>query len=229
MKQVPEMTEHVHGLHRLEWRLKYAMVANVALVTVALTLAGSAFYRSWIRPPYAPGGNLQVGQLALVDKSGRTRALLLVADDGSASLRLSDSKGQPRATFGVGGDGEPALGLADRDGQLRAAVAVDASGAGSIGFFDHRQRLRARLGLGQEDDPALDFMDDAQRVRALLSIERNESLLRIADQEGRTRIGLGLSLGVPGIIVFDKDGEVVTRIPSSNPSPEPGRSLEGDR
>ncbi len=152
MKQVPEMTEHVHGLHRLEWRLKYTMFANVALVTVALTLAGSAFYRSWIRPPYAPGGNLQVGQLALVDKSGRTRALL-VADDGSASLRLSDSKGLPRATFGVGRDGAPALGLADRDGQLRAAVAVDASEAGSIGFFDHHQRLRARLGARPRGRP----------------------------------------------------------------------------
>src|SRR5256712_4287365 len=175
MKQVPEMTAHVHALHRLEWRLKYTMFANVALVTVALALAGSAFYRSWIRPPYAPGGHLQVGQLALVDKSGRTRALLLVADDGSASLRLSDSKGLPRATFGVGRDGAPALGLADRNGQLRAAVAVDASGAGSIGFFDHRQRVRARLGLGQEDDPALDFMDDGQRVRALRGFERNES------------------------------------------------------
>lgn len=196
----------------LERRLKVIVVVTLAAAAM-VGLAGAAVFLTWSAGFRLRQGGIEARRFALVDEHGRPRAVLSVQENGAASLYLTDGKGTPRATLGVGKDGVPALGLGDEDGTLRAAMAVAADGGCSLGFFDGHQNVRARLGLRPDAVPALDIFDDAQRDRVLLSVEPGRSLLRIADRSGQTRIGLGLSAGSPGIVVFDQNGAPVGQLP----------------
>jgi hypothetical protein len=198
-------------VERLERRLRTTSGAMVALVAAGLGLSAWAVDLSWHRQP--PSMNVEARRFALVDEHGRPRAVLAVQDGGAASLYLTDSRGTPRATMSVAADGTPAIGLGGKNATLRLAMAVSDEGESSIGLFDGDRKLRAKLAVGPDGVPSLNILDDAQHVRALLSVEKNQSLLRIADRAGQTRLGLGLSFGAPGIAVFDRDGSTMARLP----------------
>jgi hypothetical protein len=187
-------------------RRRWGSISALVFAGASLGLSAVAFSRS-------SRGTIEVRRLVLTDAHGMGRAVLSVRDDGSAGLYLTDVRGTPRATLGVGADGVPALGLGDRDGMLRVALAVGADGAANLGFFDMQQNVRARLGIRPDAAPALDIFDDAQHDRVLLSVEPGRSLLRIADRSGQTRLGLGLSEGSPGIVIFDPRGGPISRLP----------------
>ena len=198
-------------VERLERRLRRTGGAIVILVAVALGLSAWAVDLAWRRQ--APLADVEARRFALVDERGTPRAVLAVQDGGAASLYLTDSRGTARATMSVGADGTPAVGLGGKDATLRLAMAVSDDGESSIGLFDGDRKLRAKLAVGPDGVPSLNILDDAQHVRALLSVEKNQSLLRIADRAGQTRLGLGLSFGAPGIAVFDRDGSTMMRLP----------------
>jgi hypothetical protein len=197
-------------VERLERRLRTTSGAMVALVAAALSLSAWAVDLAWRGQP--PRTSLEAHRFALVDDHGAPRAVLAV-DGGAANLYLTDAQGTPRATMSVAADGTPAIGLGGKDATLRLAMAVSDDGESSIGLFDGDRRLRAKLAVGPDGVPSLNILDDAQHVRALLSVEKNQSLLRIADRAGQTRLGLGLSFGAPGIAVFDRDGSTMMRLP----------------
>ncbi len=206
----PAIAARVDALgRRMKWT---ALMALMALGTT-FGLDGAALYlaRRWSAQRVAEG--IEARRFTLLDERGKARAVLAVEENGAATLSFIDTGATRRASVGVGSDGVPALGLGDGHGTLRAALAVDGDGRSSIGFFDGERNLRARLGVGPDGTPALNILDDAQRERVLLSVEPGRSLLRIADRAGQTRIGLGLSAGSPGIVVFDEDGAPIRRLP----------------
>jgi hypothetical protein len=201
------------GIDALGRRLKWTTL--IALTTLGTTLGlGAAVIHLARRGPSRDGtGGIEGRRFTLLDERGKARAILGVEENGAATLSFVDSLGTHRASVGVGPEGVPALGLGDGHGALRAALAVDGDGRSSIGFFDAQRNLRARLGVGPDGTPALNILDDAQRERVLLSVEPGRSLLRIADRSGQTRIGLGLSAGSPGIVMFDEGGAPIGRLP----------------
>lgn len=197
----------VERLVRGHRRLKRVTAAG--LIT-ALSLGSAAFYAVWERQT---ADEVAARRFTLRDLEGKLRASLTVREDGGATLYFPDQNGAPRAMLGVSVNGTPALAMSDKEGTLRAAVSVSPDGAASVGFFDGRATLRARLGTEGDGLPSLQLLDDKHGVRAVLSVEKDRSLLRIADGNGQVRLGMGLSNDSPGIVVFDRDGVTITKIP----------------
>lgn len=56
-------------------------------------------------------------EFRLVDKRGKTRAVLRFSPIGGASLAMLDASGKVRAAFGLVKDGTPFLGMLDKNGQ----------------------------------------------------------------------------------------------------------------
>jgi hypothetical protein len=56
-------------------------------------------------------------EFRLVDKRGKTRAVLRFSPGGGPSLAMIDENGKVRAAFGLVKDGTPFLGMLDKNGQ----------------------------------------------------------------------------------------------------------------
>jgi hypothetical protein len=70
-----------------------------------------------------------------MDKDGNPRATLIVAPDGSPTLRLADQH-RGRVGLDVTPDGLPGLALISTDGKTRAALTLNSDGAGAMTLFD---------------------------------------------------------------------------------------------
>jgi hypothetical protein len=70
-----------------------------------------------------------------MDKEGNPRATMIVAPDGSPTLRLADQH-RARAGLSLTPDGLPGLALLSTDGKTRAALTLNSDGAGALTLFD---------------------------------------------------------------------------------------------
>ena len=184
----PAIAARVDALGR---KMKWAAFMALTALGTTFGLGGAALYLAhrWSAQSVAEG--IEARRFTLLDERGKARAVLAVEENGGATLSFIDALGTRQTSVGVGSDGVPVLSAS----------------------FDGERNLRARLGVGPDGTPALNNLDDAQRERVLLSVEPGRSLLRIADRAGQTRIGLGLSAGSPGLVVFDEDGAPIRRLP----------------
>lgn len=196
-------------IERLERRNRGLGGVTVASLVTALTAAGASFHAT--SQPQSLD-EVEARRFTLRDPEGTVRATLMIGEDGGATLYFPDRDGVPRATLGVSANGTPALAMTDTDGTLRAALSVSPDGAASVGFFDGRS-LRARLGVEADGPPSLRLLDDKRGVRAAISADEKRSQLQIADGSGQTRVGLGLYHDSPGIVVSDRNGATIVRIP----------------
>ena len=88
-----------------------------ALLTIGIAAALGVAVATWIVLANAPPPAYVTARGFLVkDAAGKTRAVLGVASNGSASLALTDDGGAPRASLSVDGEGSPQLALTTRDG-----------------------------------------------------------------------------------------------------------------
>lgn len=88
-----------------------------ALLTIGIAATLGIAVASWVMVANAPPPNYVSARGFLVkDASGKTRAVLGVASNGSASLAITDDGGGPRASLSVDGAGSPQLALTTRDG-----------------------------------------------------------------------------------------------------------------
>ena len=93
-------------------------------------------------------------RLLLIDANKRTRAMLVVGDDGNVSLNFYDRNNQNRAALGVSPDGSPILRLSkdgafelvDNNNQTRAKISLSADGHPSLRLYDEDGKSRAILG-----------------------------------------------------------------------------------
>lgn len=94
-------------LEQVERRLRFAAVAWVASVLVAILL-GVAAQQAVSQPEV-----LRARRIEVVDAAGRTRISLGTAPDGTSWLGLQDAAGEIRAGLAVFPDGSPRLTLWD--------------------------------------------------------------------------------------------------------------------
>lgn len=88
-----------------------------ALLTIGFAASLGVAVATWIVVGNAPPPAYVSARGFLVkDASGKTRAVLGVASNGSASLAITDDAGSPRAALSVDGAGSPQLALTTRDG-----------------------------------------------------------------------------------------------------------------
>jgi hypothetical protein len=70
-----------------------------------------------------------------MDKNGNPRASIIVASDGTPTLRLGDEH-RGRIGMDMTPDGRPGLALIGSDGKTRAALTLNTDGAGALTLFD---------------------------------------------------------------------------------------------
>ena len=129
----------------------------VICVAIACVLAG-ALAPARTRAQAAGGKVVRATGFVLVDEKGRTRASLLVTEDGPGLL-LQDEKGETRFFLHVGELG-PGLTLFDEKGEGRA-------------FLDVLKRV-----------PGLTLFDEMGKGRALLSVWEDGPELSLYDEKG---------------------------------------------
>jgi hypothetical protein len=109
-------------LEKLEMELARAKRRNRLLLATVVITAAVAMTAGIDRRENIVSAN----GFALVDESGKVRAVLGVDKDGP-KLVLSDENDTARVTLGVNKDG-PVLGLSDKNGKSRAALGVGERG-----------------------------------------------------------------------------------------------------
>jgi hypothetical protein len=113
-----------------------------ALLTIGIAAALGVAVATWIVLANAPPPTYVSARGFLVkDASGKTRAVLGVASNGSASLAITDDAGAPRASLNVDGAGSPQLALTTRDG---ASALVGAQRLEHPGQFPGERQIENR-------------------------------------------------------------------------------------
>src|SRR5579875_681585 len=92
------------------------------------------------------------------DATGKVRAAMGIADDGSVGINLNDAKGNIRLTMDIASaNATPGLDLYDEQGRLRATLALDTYGVPGLGFYDAAGKLRTSLDIPAKTTPGLGF------------------------------------------------------------------------
>jgi hypothetical protein len=109
----PDVETELQSLHAQIAGLK----RRSALLTIGIAASLGVAVATWIVLGNAPPPEYVSARAFLVkDAAGKTRAVLGVASNGSASLAITDDAGGPRASMSVDGAGSPQLALTTRDG-----------------------------------------------------------------------------------------------------------------
>ena len=80
--------------------------------------------------------SVAAGEFQLVDEAGNVRAVLGLADKGTANLLIKDQKGNSRVVLGLTPDGASDFILADGGNIPRAEIRVPKQGQPNILFYD---------------------------------------------------------------------------------------------
>ncbi len=138
------VSERITRLERENRRLKRTGAA-VLVGLAALAVMGQA------RPNVAR--LIETERVVVRDLSGRTRAALGLAPDGSAGLALADANGKLRASLTLALDGRPSLALFDGNEKNRIALVVGPDGASSFALYDRDGESRAGLSVRADGSP----------------------------------------------------------------------------
>ena len=173
-------------LAQLERDLKAAR-RTIALLSAGLVaataLAVIAFGSSVLLRGRADAVETQ--QLVLHDAQGISRAVMRVADDGTASLVLQDRNATARLRLSVLDNGAPGISLLDNRGRSRAVLAFLPEQGGTLVFADEQGNTRAVLGLSGPQGASLAFLDATGATRANIGIDEDgEPTFGIADRPG---------------------------------------------
>jgi hypothetical protein len=173
-----------------------AMLAASALLGVLLSAAGPAGRKRV----------LEVTELRLIDATGALRGSLS-ADRSGAQLVLKDTSGKNRARLRVADDGTPRLELLDRVERVRLGAALDKDGAAQAHMDDEGGHPRVRLATAG-DGSARAELSDASKVRASMAIEADATAgLAVFDADGSARARTGVTAdGSPAVKLIDGDG-----------------------
>lgn len=188
------MTNRSGIRHRVE---QTASLAGVIVLTVCTTLLAQRL----LTPTPARAGSTQAAEI-------RATSFVLVGPDGTEIGRL-----------GPGSQGAGNLTLFDPSGQLRIAV----SGAGDLLAYGSGGTALAQIYANADDNTSgliLRGSDGKIRLDASQSPNANAAVLRVHDEAGNPRVGMGslagqsgASSGDYGLRVRDASGGVLTTVP----------------
>ncbi len=109
---------------------------------------------------------------------------------------LRDTKGKIVAILGADAPGTPALSLHDQNEKVRAALAIAADGRPFLALLDQNGKQRAALSVGVDGTSALLLSDQNGKLRA-----------------GMTATGTVEQRPASSLVLFDRDGKVIWRVP----------------
>ncbi len=210
------LTQRLDWLERENRRLKLAG----AVLVISLAAVG---VMGQVSPKAAPKV-IEAERFVLRDTSGKPRATLVVAADGTSGLSLYDQNGKGRLRLYVATSG-PSLALADPNDRLRAQLNVDADGSPHLVLFDQGEKPRGGLGLHTDGSPILTLLDQNGKVRAGLGAATSGPSLFLNDENEKYRAVLGhaaLKTTAAGtmeqrpassLMLLDKDGKVIWKAP----------------
>ncbi|HKA24669.1 MAG TPA: hypothetical protein VKF80_06795 [Candidatus Eisenbacteria bacterium] len=113
-----------------------------ALLTIGVAASLGVAVATWVVLGNAPTPAYIAAKGFLVrDAGGKTRAILGVASNGSASLAITDDAGAPRASLSVDGGGSPQLALTTRD---NASTLIGAQRIERPGQFPGERQIENR-------------------------------------------------------------------------------------
>jgi hypothetical protein len=144
-------------LNRMErelrhWRLGTFMTLSLAAVVVAGAMADP------------PTPELRVRTLRVVDKDGRDR-IILTAEPGVPDMTFLDRSGKSRLTLDIADDHKPVL-LFSEAGQTQGRITLGIEeGAPMLRLFDSMGKKRAEFGILKEGIPALRIFDSNEKYR----------------------------------------------------------------
>jgi len=192
-----DIAARVARLERQNWRFKVgAMTAGLG---AALLLLASARSAGHVRI-------LQATELRLTDPTGALRGSLS-ADRTGAQLLLKDSTGKNRARLRVADDGTPRLELLDRMERVRLGMALDRDGAATAHLDDDAAHARIRLSTAGDGSAHVELSDGAKKRAAMEVLADGSAGLAIFDKEESARVRAGVTDdGSPAVKLIDGDG-----------------------
>ena len=149
---------------------------------------------------------VEATEFRLIDSTGGARGSI-TADRTGAQLLLKDSTGKNRARLRVADDGTPRLELLDRMERVRFGVALDKDGAALAHMDDDSAHARVKLSTAA-DGAARVEVADAAKTRAALEFDADGSAgVAVYDADGSARSRTGVAAdGSPAVKLIDGDG-----------------------
>ena len=151
-------THLLERLARLELQQEKLQRSNrrLRMATGAVLLFSSAMVLMAQATPQIVD-SVDARQFVLHDSSGRVRAALGMAEDGSVGLDLVDAKDRSRVTLDLASDGTPGLDFFDENGKMRATLAMGPEGNAGVGLYGPNGHLRTSLDVPASKTPGLAF------------------------------------------------------------------------
>lgn len=171
-----ELDDLLARVEKLE-RQRFQRKLGVAVLLTALCIAGPMFGQ----PPSEV--LIQAQEIALVDKSGRTRALLSLSPEGEPSFTLHDRAGDERAGLKIFND-QPLLGMFDGSEITRIAITAQKGGAAAIAVLDESGVRKMGISVDSEE-AGLIFRDKAGARIALLDGDKGGPSFFLLDEHGK--------------------------------------------
>jgi hypothetical protein len=109
--------------------------------------------------------DLRAQAFVLVDREGKPRMDMRVAQNDSAHLVMMDREGLPRISLNVLTRGGADLVLRDQLGQPRAALSVLPDGRPGLSLYDVLGTTRVAVGILPDDQPRVVLYDQRGQVR----------------------------------------------------------------
>jgi hypothetical protein len=172
--------ERLQVLEKRTGQLRW-LVAGLLVLAVTSAVAAAVLVRKSAPTP----GELVAQRIALVDDSGKQRALLAAAGD-DASLIIFDSNGKPRLVLGLT-EGRPALRLVSGHDQPQVSLSAAMDGS-ELTMHDAGGKERVSLGVVR-DQPALQLRDASALPRVEISAKDHGGRLLFRDDSGKIRAG----------------------------------------
>jgi hypothetical protein len=161
------MTEPTHDavLHRLA-RLERVMRRWQVIGSLAMALLVLVVLMGAVGKPEMGGPEeIRTRALVLVDREGRPRMDVRVAQNDNTHLVLLDREGLPRLSLSVLAQGGADMVIRDQLGLPRAALGVVPDGRPSLSLYDGAGKTRVSLGLFPDGQARLVLYDQGGQLR----------------------------------------------------------------
>ncbi|HET9795378.1 MAG TPA: hypothetical protein VFS34_13060 [Thermoanaerobaculia bacterium] len=192
-----DIAARVARLERENRRFRSAAAAG-ALVVAAALLAGAR--------PAGHARIVEATEFRLKDSTGALRGSIS-ADRTGAQLLLKDATGKSRARLRVADDGTPRFELLDRMERPRLGLALDKDGAATAHLDDDAARARVRLSTAADGSAAVEISDAAKKRTGLEVLADGTAGLAVFDAEENARVRAAVaSDGSPAVKLIDADG-----------------------
>jgi hypothetical protein len=149
---------------------------------------------------------VEATEFRLIDSTGALRGTIS-ADRSGAQLQLKDSTGKNRARLRVADDGTPRLELLDRMERARLGLALDKDGGAEAHLDDEATRARVKISTTADGSASVDLSDAAKKRASLEVAADGTAGVAVFDAEETARVRASVAAdGAPAVKLTDADG-----------------------